>query len=308
VRGTCENVTFFFSFKVIECYDCFYLNSFISDTTFSFKPGHTVVQGPPCCSGSVPSQLGGQGKDSYYMTLVFDNTQNNPYLQAGPDGTAPNPAYVGYQGGPYPGILGLMPNNGVQFDPTVINPLVQPFLLASLDGNTPDFFIYKDKIISQLGTFSPNEVRITLHGIVGYKWTLRQLNSTDLVRDFVGTANYNATGYGFIGLFCGLLNGSVGIAESIVSSSKFCADLPWNGNSTPDDSWYGVGYDALGNSADRTTTDSPVNLPVDLTYHVYQDVEYHNVQWATPPGGLTQYPPPFPTGLPIDTSLIPVGP
>ena len=30
----CDNVTFLFAITVQECYDCFYLNSFISDATF----------------------------------------------------------------------------------------------------------------------------------------------------------------------------------------------------------------------------------------------------------------------------------
>ena len=49
----CENVTFFFAITVEECYDCFYLNSFISDATFKFKSGNQ--SGPPCCS--VPGKL-----------------------------------------------------------------------------------------------------------------------------------------------------------------------------------------------------------------------------------------------------------
>ena len=38
-----DNVTFFFNFEVVECYDCFYLNSFITDTKFTFKRGGPSV-------------------------------------------------------------------------------------------------------------------------------------------------------------------------------------------------------------------------------------------------------------------------
>jgi len=72
----CENVTFFFDFEVQECYDCFYLSSFISDATF--KNNNGTQSGPPCCTSS--GFLTGKGTDRYYMTLDFDNTVNNSYL------------------------------------------------------------------------------------------------------------------------------------------------------------------------------------------------------------------------------------
>lgn len=60
----CENVTPFFAITVQECYDCYYLNSFISDATFSYTgTGNTI---PPCCG--VQENLAGNGKDRYYMT------------------------------------------------------------------------------------------------------------------------------------------------------------------------------------------------------------------------------------------------
>ncbi|HVM47906.1 MAG TPA: SdrD B-like domain-containing protein, partial [Candidatus Acidoferrum sp.] len=74
----CDNVTFFFGIRVEECYDCFYLNSFVTDATFKFLQR----TGPPCCAGS--SVTSAAGRDRYYMTLQFDNTLNNPYLN--PDG------------------------------------------------------------------------------------------------------------------------------------------------------------------------------------------------------------------------------
>ena len=75
-KSLCENVTYFFSISVQECYDCFYLNSFISDSRFKFTAPNSG--GPPCCSP--PTGLTGNGRDIYYMTLAFDNTVNNIYL------------------------------------------------------------------------------------------------------------------------------------------------------------------------------------------------------------------------------------
>ena len=72
----CENVTFFFSINVQECYDCFYLNSFVTDAKFKYTSPSSG--GPPCCSP--PTGLTGNGKDTYYMTFAFDNTINNVYL------------------------------------------------------------------------------------------------------------------------------------------------------------------------------------------------------------------------------------
>lgn len=42
----CDNVTFLFAITVQECYDCFYLNSFISDASFKFSA--STGGGPPC--------------------------------------------------------------------------------------------------------------------------------------------------------------------------------------------------------------------------------------------------------------------
>jgi len=72
----CENVTFFFYLEVAECYDCFYLSSFVSDSTFKAIPG--ASSGPPCCTA--PNTLTGKGVDKYYLSFSFDNTENNGYL------------------------------------------------------------------------------------------------------------------------------------------------------------------------------------------------------------------------------------
>ena len=251
----CENVTFFFAISVEECYDCFYLNSFITDATFKFKDAQQVTDGPPCCAGTIPSGLTGNGKDRYYMTLSFDNTRNNPFL---------NPDFSDYYVGwgqkvssslplynRYAGILGL-----------------EPFSNANgfVDGLTPDGLPYVDSIASQLGVFNQYVLRFTLNGIVTYTWNLKKINSSDLLPDFIGTANYaNVSGYGFWGLYCSLFTGSASIAEKSLQTGNCCLDLPWY------DSWYGPGYDFLGNSSQRAT---PVNIEPSLSYHQYWNVGY----------------------------------
>jgi hypothetical protein len=250
----CENVTFFFAISVEECYDCFYLNSFITDATFKFKDAQQVTEGPPCCAGTIPSGLSGNGKDRYYMNLSFDNTRNNPFL---------NPDFPDYYVGwgqkvsvtapfynAYAGVVGFEPfANGNGF----------------VDGLTPDGLPYVDNIASQLGVFNQYVLRFTLNGIVTYTWNLKLINSTDLLPDFIGTLKYPCYGYGFWGLYCSLFNGSASIAEKSLKVGSCCLDLPWY------DSWYGPGYDVNGNSSQRAT---PVNIEPSLSYHQYWNVGY----------------------------------
>jgi hypothetical protein len=249
-------VTFFFAINVEECYDCFYLNSFITDATFKFKDAQQVTDGPPCCAGTIPSGLSGNGKDRYYMTLSFDNTQNNPYLSTN---NQLSTYYVGWgqkvdstlpDYNKYAGIAGL-----------------EPFLNSGgrVDGLTPDGLDYFDPIASNLGTFNQYVLRFTLNGVVTYNWNLKLINSSDLLPDFIGTASYPATGYGFWGLYCSLFNGSASIVEQSLKNANCCLDLPWN------DSWYGPGYDSFGNSVTRLT---PVNILPSLSYHQYWNVGY----------------------------------
>ena len=223
----CENVTYFFYLEVQECYDCFYLSSFISDAKFSYKNG--TQSGPPCCT--TPEFLTGKGTDKYYLSLSFDNTINNSYL---------NPALatnldesgitnVGYYY-EYVGVPGLRPSVGVA------------------DGTTPDLLVYSDRIQSQLGHPSPYETRFTLNGIVTYNWNLLLVNPTDVAADFVGTGSYQANGYGFIGLVCSLITGSATFAERIVKDVNCCDNVAWydstigywGGHAT---GWYGPGSD-----------------------------------------------------------------
>jgi hypothetical protein len=254
-RSICENVTFFFSLKVQECYDCFYLNSFITDAKFSYRDSIIQPDGPPCCASQTPSDLSGSGKDKYYLTLTFDNTDNNPYLNSR------NDAWIGHIAGPFPGVEGI----GKAVIPA--------------DGITPDYLPYVDQILSGLGINNPYVMRFTLNGIVTYNWTLRFINTSDLARDFVGTASYAAYGYGFIGLYCSLLSGSAAIAEKVIKVETCCnayspGDLPWY------DSWYGVGWN---NQQDPWSDyfDSPVNVPASLTLHLGYNESY-DVRWQWP--------------------------
>ncbi len=224
----CDNVTFFFNFYVQECYDCFYLNSFITDSKFVFKN----KSGPPCCAGTTANQA--SGKDRYFMEVSFDNTINNSYLD--PD----SGNYVGWSGGPYPGIVGLVETD---------------------DGVTPDALDYDDSIFNNV-SFPTDQhpydiyvMRFDIGGIVTYTWSLKLLNSTDPTQEFLGTAQYPVYGYGFIGKVCSLLNGTASFAEKSVKSTTCCLDTPWY------ESWYGVG------SGYGQSYDSEVNVPPALTYH-----------------------------------------
>ena len=246
----CEDVTFFFSIIVEECYDCFYLNSFITDAKFSFKSSNSG--GPPCCT--TPNNLLGSGKDRYYMSLSFDDTRNNPYLNP------VNLFYVGNTDGPWPGILPA----------DIKNPTPFPG-----DGITPDVIPYSDPIRSNLGSAGPYVMRFTLNGIVTYTWNLKFINNSDLFADFIGSASYSASGYGFIGLVCQLFTGTVGFAERSVKINTCCLDQPWY-----DSFWYPTGWNIFQDPWDDFSVndpfgfESPINTAVDLTLHFGFDETY----------------------------------
>jgi hypothetical protein len=259
----CDNVTFLFAITIQECYDCFYLNSFISDATFKFTS--SSGGGPPCCD--VPVNLTGSGKDRYYMTLMFDNTLNNPYINPtslgyiGGWGQGANSGAVGYN--PWRNVVGLNP-----FPPT-----------AAVDGLAADFLPYVSSIKAQIGTFNPNVLRFALNGIVTYTWSLKLINSSDVSPDFIGNAQYPCNGYGFVGLYCSLFTGTASIAEKAVKTANCCLDQPWY------DSWYGPGWDQIGNSNTRAT---PINIPASLSYHSFFDGEYvPGEQWGSNPPSPT---------------------
>lgn len=235
-----DNVTFFFGLTVQECYDCFYLNSFVSDTAFSWKktttPGRQV--GPPCCSvaSTTNSVLLGSGHDSYFLTLNFDDTQANPYL---------NSTNILFSG-----IQGIAPDVG------------------ALDGLVPDLISYHDSITYPSGNASPYEARFTLNGIFTYNWTLQFVNPADLYPDFVGSGSLSATGFGFLQLYCTLLTGSMSISERIVRGSWY---YPWYINNEGD--WSPTGYDvgwySIGIYCDVYNTGFYESLNSDVIFFFY---------------------------------------
>lgn len=227
---TCDNVTFFFTFTVQECYDCFYMNSFVSDATFKMSPGSTV-SGPPCCGGS-PGAVIGSGKDQYYMTMGFDNTQVNPYLD--PTGL----------GGFYVGLPGIVP----------------PAPMGTLDGTQPDGLPYVNKINSALGKPSPYMMRFVLNGSVSYTWNLNYINKNDLLPEFYGSASYTANGYGFVALTCQILTGTAAFTERLVAQSGCCL------NNFP--GWFSNWYDSDPLWPAPVANPTPVNSPADLSKHV----------------------------------------
>jgi hypothetical protein len=249
----CDNVTYFFGLTVQECYDCFYLNSFISDSTFTFNKhvGHPLSS-PPCCNIGTNAVLQGNGRDQYYMTLSFDNTVNNPYLNKS------NALWVGVSGLPLPPVNGLL----------------------------PDQTLYTNVITTNLVTPAPYEARFTLTGILTYNWNLQFVNTSDLYPDFVGSADFSIDGYGFMQNYCTLLYGTVSITEDIISSSDCCNDE--NGTAPWYDNWYGTGdYNDLGATDSLRalnqniyfdwlgfTPSTPFNTGANLTYHANFNENY----------------------------------
>jgi len=257
----CENVTFFFDFEVQECYDCFYLSSFISDATF--KNNQAPNAEPPCCS--LPGYLTGKGTDRYYLTLDFDNTVNNSYL---------NPVYFEDTDEFYYGFVGF-----AGLDP--LGQVNETAFRNAGDGLTADLLSYSDPIRSHLSDInSPYEARFTLKGIVTYNWTLKFINNSDIAPDYIGTATYACTGYGFIALICDLITGSATFTETAVKDVGCCDDeswyyqtynTDWNGNfyGTTATGWYGPGWDGgWGYFNPRLDTYDP------YYYNNYMDGEY----------------------------------
>jgi hypothetical protein len=261
----CDNVTYFFALSVQECYDCFYMNSFVSDATFKTVKGQSG--GPLCCTA--PSAWQGAGKDSYYLTLSFDNTINNPFLYKD------DPSYVGV-----PGIIPGANGKGVPGDALV-----------------PDAIAYSSTIAARIAKNLPYEARFTLNGIMTYTWKLGYINKSDALPDFLGTGTYTCNGYGFIGLFCTLLNGSATFSERAVTTAC-CTDDAGNGWTSR---WYGPGAEYVGNdsnlgwdtvynvdiAAGTGRYYTPANVATSLTYHENFDKSYpwgetFNSGWPTP--------------------------
>jgi len=280
----CENVTYFFALSVAECYDCFYMNSFISQATF--KTVLNATAGPPCCNAG--STVQGTGKDSYYLSLSFDNTQNNPYLY--PNTAADPNANATEATSSYVGVAGI-----------TYNPATKIGIPG--DAIAPDAIKYQSPIESGISKDLPFEARFTLNGILTYTWKLAYINKPtattgDVSPDFLGTATYAASGYGFIGLFCTLLSGSATFTESAVKVA--CCNGTENDAGAWFGSWYGVGAEYVTTNNGTTGYDTaydvglgsnpeltPFNTSVSLTYHYNFDFVYPSgaASGATFPSG-----------------------
>jgi len=231
----CEKVTFFFDLEVQECYDCFYLSSFISDATFKNVAG--TQSGPPCCTS--PGFITGKGTDHYYLTLEFDNTLNNSYLNPALQTNENDVVTFAYA---YVGFTGVAPTFSAGLN---------PIAAGALDGLSPDLLDYSDSIRSRLGTASQYETRFSLHGLVTYSWTLKLINNSDAAADYIGKATYSANGYGFIALVCDLITGSATFTETAVKDIGCCDDEFWYddevnssfGLESLSTGWYGPGWD-----------------------------------------------------------------
>ena len=259
----CENVTFFFNLTVQECYDCYYLNSFISDSTFTFKAGSQ--SGNPCCTS--PTDLTGKGVDKYYLTLSFDNTENNHYLN-----DTWNDRYSDYNWF-YTGNEGWYPDDAYFHG---------NYAGVTPDGLSPDSVGYIDIIRSGIGIPFAYEMRFTLNGIFTYTWTLKFINSGDASMDFVGVGKYDANGYGFIALDCSLITGTATFTEKVVKDIGCCDDIPWYSNESGNDGWYGPG-DRYAYSDGYYDGESPFNPPTALTFH--NDEDWFIWDWARPHSG-----------------------
>ena len=250
VKGN-DNVTYFFAISVEECYDCFYLNSFVSDAAFTTKIG--AQNGPPCCGTA--STLVGKGKDRYYVTLSFDNSENNPYLN-----DLNSSCYVGVD-------VGI--GNIIGFATTTIPG----------DAIVPDSIDYVNAIRSRVGAPAPYEARFTLNGVLTYTWNLNFVDKQDLSPDFVGTGSYVANGYGFIALSCTLFSSAtVNFTEKVVRAGTTVTGEDWA------NSWYGVGAEyvtAETASGYETAYEAgfyptPINVSTSLSYHENFNVVYPN--------------------------------
>ena len=274
VTPFCENVTFFFAITVQECYDCYYLNSFISDATFNFKGTASPV---PCCGGT--SVMLGKGVDKYYMTMSFDNTVNNPYINYDLcyyitdeyRGAGDNLYVDPYD---YGDIDGLAPGSHMNIF----------FKTIWYEGVYPDALPYFDVIKSgALTVFEPYLMRFTLNGIMTYSWDLKFINTSDLWPDFIGTGTYDVNGYGYIALVCDLLTGTVKFTEKSVKTP--CCIFAYDSSYWYYD-WFGVGHypiqhvdsEMMASNADSKS----------IAYSNYPDSEWSNL-WMDGVGYYNYY-------------------
>jgi hypothetical protein len=230
----------------------------------------------------------GKGVDLYYMTMSFDNTVNNPYLNydlfdyVTDQYPVPDNLYVDYDG--------IAPGSHLNlFNWTV-----------GYEGVYPDALPFFDPIKSgALTMYEPFLMRFTLNGIMTYSWNLKFINTSDLWPDFVGTGTYDVNGYGYIALVCDLLTGTVKFTEKVVNTACCLDDNYWSdwwygpgyypirhvdnedSNNYPDSEWSnlwmdGVGYENYYYNVDNIT---PFNTEASLSYHANFDETYE--PWTT---------------------------
>ena len=248
----------------------------------------------------------GSGTDKYYMTMSFDNTVNNPYLNYDLYD------YVTYEY-PVPDTLYVDPYESFGDYIEGIEPGYNSIFFWTIyyEGVYPDAFPYFDPIKSgALTQFEPYLMRFTLNGIMTYTWKLGFINSSDLWPDFVGTGTYDVNGYGYIALVCDLLTGTVKFTEKAVKTPCciFAYDsdewyYDWFGpgyypilhvdnedsDYYPDSEWSnlwmdGVGYenvyyDVSGDGYDAGYGITPFNTEASLSYHANFDESYE--PWLT---------------------------
>ena len=131
-----------------------------------------------------------------------------------------------------------------------------------------------------------------MNGILTYTWNLALVDKSDSSPDFLGTGKYVASGYGFIQLYCSLLNATVTFTEKAVKASTTVDEL------TGDawfDSWYGVGAEYM-TALDMATFNLngfdtaydmgfymvPVNVSTSLSFHENFDKTYPGTQEGFP--------------------------
>jgi hypothetical protein len=305
--STSDNVTFYFAISIQECYDCFYLNSFISTATF--KTQNTAPNGPPCCVGT--SVIVGSGKDAYYMTFSFDNTRNNPYLYNNPS----NPLYFGDEVGNnnVDGVPGAIDGDAIVPDTIYRNSIYVAALAGGATVAEAQLAAYIDSIKAGVGVPAPYQARFTLNGVLTYTWKLAQIDKQDISPDFMGTGSYVANGYGFIALSCSLFNtatitfsekpvkaNTVGLvtgedwaADWIGIGAEYYVDAENLNETTPYANWvaygsptyqWGFGENQYGFGNGYPT---PINVTTSLSYHENFNNQYpahfDNPGWAAWP-------------------------
>jgi hypothetical protein len=233
---TDDNVTFYFEISIQECYDCFYMNSFVSKA--DFKVQATGNGGPPCCT--TPSVIVGNGVDKYYMTFSFDNTANNSYLVSPPEQNVLSSTYVGDELGNHHvlpvGQFGGIPGDAIVPDAIFNSTIFAARLLAGDTLEQAQAAAFYDPIKSRVANNQPYQARFTLNGVLTYTWNLKFVSNQDISPEFIGTGKYVANGYGFIQLYCALLDSAtITFSEKAVKDVNAVTGEDWAAN------WIGIG-------------------------------------------------------------------